>query len=84
MSIALTSLILAAPFALAAALTWAAHRSGVLRLHRDQFRISAPLAGRLFTDDRDLMRIEHEADAIRTRFERQPSWPSSTATGERR
>ncbi|MBX7448335.1 hypothetical protein GR927_10060 [Mycolicibacterium sp. 3033] len=84
MSIALTFLILAAPFALAAALTWAAHRTGVLRLHRDQFRIAAPLAGRLFSDDRDLTRIAHDADAVRTRFERNPSWPSSTATGERR
>ncbi|MEW5812558.1 MAG: hypothetical protein AB1925_24300 [Actinomycetota bacterium] len=84
MSIALTFLILSAPFALAAALTWAAHRTGVLRLHRDQFRIAAPLAGRLFEDDRDLNRVAHDVDAIRTRFERQPSWPSSSATGERR
>ncbi|MEH3141517.1 MAG: hypothetical protein PGN37_15330 [Mycobacterium kyogaense] len=84
MSIALTFLILAAPFALAAGLTWAAHRTGVLRLHRDQFRIAAPLAGRLFTDDRDLTRVTHDVDAIRTRFEQHPSWPSSTATGERR
>jgi hypothetical protein len=84
MSIALTFLILSLPFALAAALTWAAHRSGVLRLHRDQFRFAAPLAGRLFEDDRDLSRVTHDVDAIRTRFERQPSWPRSSATGERR
>ncbi|BBX68087.1 hypothetical protein [Mycolicibacterium psychrotolerans] len=84
MSIALTFLILSLPFALAAGLTWAAHRSGVLRLHRDQFRFAAPLAGRLFEDDRDLSRVAHDMDAIRTRFERQPSWPSSSATGERR
>ncbi|KMO83514.1 MAG: hypothetical protein HZB45_14090 [Mycolicibacterium rufum] len=84
MSIALTFLILSLPFALAAALTWAAHRSGVLRLHREQFRFAAPLAGRLFEDDRDLCRVAHDVDAIRTRFERQPSWPRSSATGERR
>ncbi|KGI70058.1 hypothetical protein MJO55_24450 [Mycolicibacterium rufum] len=84
MSIALTFLILSLPFALAAVLTWAAHRSGVLRLHRDQFRFAAPLAGRLFEDDRDLHRVAHDLDAIRTRFERQPSWPASGATGERR
>ncbi|RZT25256.1 hypothetical protein EV589_0988 [Mycobacterium sp. BK558] len=84
MSIALTFLILSLPFALTAALTWAAHRSGVLRLHREQFRFAAPLAGRLFEDDRDLSRVAHDVDAIRTRFERQPSWPRSSATGERR
>jgi hypothetical protein len=56
----------------------------VLRLHREQFRFAAPLAGRLFEDDRDLSRVAHDVDAIRTRFERQPSWPRSSATGERR
>ena len=81
MSIALTFLILSAPFALAAALTWAAHRTGVLRLHRDQFRIAAPFTGRLFEDDRDLGRVAHDVDAIRTRFVSQPSWPRSSATG---
>jgi hypothetical protein len=33
-----------------------------------------------FADDRDA----HDFDAIRTRFERQPFWPASGATGERR
>jgi hypothetical protein len=33
-----------------------------------------------FEDDRDA----HDVDAIRTRFERQPFWPASGATGERR
>jgi ABC-type uncharacterized transport system permease subunit len=84
MTTALTFLILSAPFALTALLTWAAHRSGVLRLSLEQFRLAAPLAGRLFEDDRDLARVAHDADAIRTRFERQPSWPSGGATGERR
>lgn len=84
MNIALAILILAAPFALAAALGWAAHRSGVLRLHLDQFRVSAPMMGRLFEDDRDFDRVTHDVDAIRTRFEQHPAWPSSGAVGERR
>lgn len=69
MSTALTFLILSAPFALAALLSWAADRSGSRRVH---------------LGDRDAERVWHDADAIRTRFERQPFWPSSTATGERR
>jgi hypothetical protein len=84
MATALTFLILIAPFAVAVALAFAAHRSGTVRLHLDQFTVSAPMWGRLFDDDRDAYRIEHDVDAIRTRFEKQPSWPSSGATGERR
>jgi hypothetical protein len=84
MTTALTFLILIAPFAVAAALGLAAHRSGTLRLHLDQFKVSAPTWGRLFDDDRDAYRIGHDVDAIRTRFEKQPFWPSSGATGERR
>jgi hypothetical protein len=88
MTTALTLLILIAPFVVAAALSWAAHRSGPLRIHLDQFRESAPMVGRLFgtdrADDRDAYRIEHDVDAIRTRFEQQPFWPTSGAIGERR
>jgi hypothetical protein len=83
MTTALALLVLAAPFALAALLTWAADRTGTLRLHLDQFRVAAPMVGRLF-DDREVVRAQHDIDAIRSRFERQPVWPSSTATGERR
>jgi hypothetical protein len=83
MTTALALLVLAAPFALAALLTWAADRTGTLRLHLDQFRVAAPMVGRLF-DDREVVRAQHDIDAIRSRFERQPAWPSSTATGERR
>jgi hypothetical protein len=83
MSTALTFLILISPFAVAAVLAWAAHRSGSLRMRLDQFRLAAPMGGRLF-DDRDAFRVEHDVDAIRTRFERQPAWPSSGALGERR
>ncbi len=67
-----------------AALTTVAHRSGKLRWRADQFRMSAPMVGPLFPDDADLRRVEHDVDAIRTRFEQHPSWPSSGALGERR
>jgi hypothetical protein len=84
MTTAMTFLILISPFVLAAALSWAAHRSSSLRMHIDQFRVSAPMMGRLFDDDRDSFRVEHDVDAIRTRFEQQPFWPASGAQGERR
>ncbi|MGH3676090.1 MAG: hypothetical protein ACRDU5_10205 [Mycobacterium sp.] len=83
MSTALTFLILIAPFVVAAALSWAAHRSGALRVRLDQFRLAAPMGGRFF-DDRDAFRVEHDVDAIRTRFEQHPVWPSPGALGERR
>jgi hypothetical protein len=55
-----------------------------LRLHADQFRLSAPMVGPLFADDADARRISHDLDAMRTRFEQHPAWPSSGALGERR
>ena len=84
MTTAMTFLILIAPFAVAASLSWAAHRSDSLRIRFNQFRWSAPMVGRLFEDDRDGFRVAHDVDAIRTRFEKQPFWPASGATGERR
>ena len=84
MTTALITLVLIAPFAVAIGLSWAAHRSDSLRIGFHQFRWSAPMMGRLFEDDRDGFRVAHDVDAIRTRFERQPSWPASGATGERR
>lgn len=43
------------------------------------------MIGRLFEDDRaldaDLRRLGHDLDAVRTRFEEQPSWPQSGALG---
>jgi hypothetical protein len=68
MTTALAFLILIAPFAVAVTLSWASHRSG----------------GRPVEDDRDWFRIAHDMDAIRTRFEKQPFWPASGTTGERR
>lgn len=84
MTTVLLLLILVSPLLVACALAWAAHHLGDFRLHRDQFRMAAPMAGRVFDSDRDMWRIEHDLDAIRTRFERQPAWPSSGAVGERR
>ena len=84
MTVTLTFLILIAPFVVAAALSWAAHRSGALRMRIDQFRVAAPMVGRLFDDDRDAFRVQHDLDAVRSRFERSPIWPASGATGERR
>ena len=87
-----------APFALAWTLSRVARRTGILRPHPDQFSAAAPFVGRLAGssngDDRDSLRAMHDIDAIRTRFEGQadfpslrspkPSWPYSSASGERR
>jgi hypothetical protein len=54
------------------------------RFHADQFRVSAPMVGPLFDNDADQRRISHDLDAVRTRFEQHPVWPSSGALGERR
>ncbi len=57
-----------------------------LRLHAGQFRLSAPMVGLLFVDggDADERRVNHDLDAVRTRFEQHPTWPSSGVLGERR
>ncbi|CDO07548.1 hypothetical protein C1S82_05585 [Mycolicibacterium cosmeticum] len=84
MTVALAILILLAPFALAIALGWLANRSHVLRLHLDQFRVPTSTWDRLFDADPDASRMHHDLDAIRTRFEQAPSWPTSGVLGERR
>lgn len=65
--------VLLGPFAVVAALAGRARRDGHLRLHFDQFRFAAPLAGRLgdngALEDSDLRRVEHDIEAIRTRFD---------------
>ncbi|BBX00209.1 hypothetical protein BST36_20055 [Mycolicibacterium moriokaense] len=83
MTTALTFLILISPVVVATVLSWAAHRNGSLRLRIDQFRLAGPMSGG-FDDDRDAFRIDHDAEAVRTRFEQQPSWPASGALSERR
>jgi hypothetical protein len=71
MDVILTFLILASPFAVAVAFSWAAHRR-----HPGH----AYLAG-VAEDD---YRVEHDLAAIHSRFERNPVWPLSGAMGERR
>jgi hypothetical protein len=82
MTAVLTFLILISPLVVAVALGWAAHRSSGLRVGLHQFHVAAPMRGRL--GDSDIPRMEHEIEAIRTRFEHQPVWPASGALGERR
>ncbi|WP_006243798.1 hypothetical protein [Mycolicibacterium tusciae] len=84
MTTALTFLILIAPVAVAVALSWAAHRTGTFRLRLDQFRMAGPMSGRFFENDRDAFRIDHDVDAVRTRFEKQPFWPGSGSVSEGR
>jgi len=81
---ALTFLILIAPLAVAVALSWAAHRTGSLRVRLDQFRMAGPMSGRFFENDRDAFRIDHDVDAVRTRFEQHPFWPASGSMSEGR
>lgn len=76
MTVALALIILISPFAVAAAVSWAAQRSNVLRFRLDLFDLNQP--------DYETYRAGHDLDAIRSRFERQPSWPSAGALGERR
>jgi hypothetical protein len=82
----LLTVVLLAPFGLAAAIASVSHRDGTLRLHAGQFRASAPPVGRLYHDghDADARRVEHDLDAVRTRFENHPVWPSPGVLGERR
>ena len=73
MNVILAFLILSAPFALAALLSWASHRNDAVR---------ASLI-REFGDP-DAYRVWHDVDAARTRFENTPTWPVSGVLGERR
>ncbi|MEU0495116.1 hypothetical protein [Mycobacterium sp. NPDC006124] len=73
MNVILAFVILSAPFALAALLSWVSHRNDTLRRHLvEQF------------GDPDWYRVEHDAEAARTRFENVPAWPVSGVSGERR
>ncbi|AFP42359.1 hypothetical protein MSMEI_5926 [Mycolicibacterium smegmatis MC2 155] len=84
MNVVIALLILAAPVAVAVTLGWAAHRGNVLRFDLAQFRVGVPLAGRFDTPDADAYRAAHDAEAIRSRFEQHPVWPSAGVLGERR
>ena len=83
----LLTVLLLAPFGVVAAIATVSYRDGTLRLNVGQFTPWAPMVGRLYDDDdrdADARRVDHECDAIRTRFEKHPVWPSSGALGERR
>jgi len=73
MNVILAFLILSAPFALAALLSWASHRNDAVR--RALLREFG---------NPDYYRVMHDVDAARTRFEQQPSWPAPGVTGEHR
>ena len=73
MNVILAFVILSSPFALAALLSWVSHRNDTLRGH----------LVRQFGDP-DWYRVQHDADAARTRFETVPAWPASGRTGEHR
>lgn len=73
MDMLLTFLILAAPFGVAALLSWSSHRGRPTRTYLEGV-----------TDDPDWYRIQHDADAARTRFEQVPTWPTSGVRDERR
>ncbi len=51
-----------------------------LRHYLDGLRYNTATVARLLEDrDSDTRRIGHDLDAIRTRFEQQPTWPTSGA-----
>ncbi|WP_029108323.1 hypothetical protein [Mycobacterium sp. URHD0025] len=80
MTVALALIILISPFAVAAAVGWAAQRGNVLRFRLDLFDLPFGVNQR----DYDTYRAGHDLDAIRSRFEHQPAWPSAGVLGERR
>jgi hypothetical protein len=81
----LITVVLLASFGLVAALAPRSHANSYLRRHLGHFRLATPAVGYLFDDrDSDGRRIDHDTDAIRTRFEEHPAWPSSGSRDERR
>ena len=66
-------------------MTTALHLLRPLRRYLDELRFTTPMVARLLEErDSDTAGSDHDLDAIRTRFEQQPSWPTSGASGERR
>ena len=49
----------------------------------DQYRYTTPMVSRL-AEDADYRRMGHDIDAIRTRFEQQPTWPTSGVRADSR
>jgi hypothetical protein len=54
-----------------------------LRRLLDQYRYTTPMVSRL-VEDADYRRMGHDIDAIRTRFEQQPTWPTSGVRADSR
>jgi hypothetical protein len=49
-----------------------------LRRYLDEMRFTTPMVARLLEErDADGRRLDHDLDAIRTRFEQAPTWPTS-------
>jgi hypothetical protein len=59
-------------------MTTALHLLQPIRRYLDGLRFTTPMVARLLEDrDSDSRRIGHDLDAVRTRFEQHPTWPSS-------
>ncbi|WP_264070967.1 hypothetical protein [Mycolicibacterium komossense] len=85
LSLLLLIVVLLAPFALVAVLAARSRGSHFLRGHLDQMRYTNRDVARLVEEgDADGRRLDHELDAIRTRFEQQPSWPTSGVRSDSR
>jgi hypothetical protein len=58
---------------------------GRLRRYLDEYRFTTAMVSRLVEDrDADYRRVDHDLDAVRTRFERHPAWPRSGARADSR
>jgi hypothetical protein len=56
-----------------------------LRRYLDETRYTTAMVSRLLEDrDADYRRIDHDLDAVRTRFESHPAWPGSGARADSR
>jgi hypothetical protein len=85
LNLLLLSIVVLAPFGLVAALASRSRGNGSLRWYLDQYRFTTPMVGRLLEGrDADTRRMGHDLDAIRTRFEQQPAWPTSGARADSR
>ncbi|CAN5540855.1 hypothetical protein BH09ACT8_BH09ACT8_29880 [soil metagenome] len=56
-----------------------------LRRYLDEMRFTTTMVARLLEErDSDGRRMDHELDAIRTRFEQEPTWPTSGVRADSR
>lgn len=62
-----------------------AHTFRPLRRYLDEIRFTTPMVARLLEErDADGRRLDRELDAIRTRFEQAPTWPTSGRRADNR